>query len=200
MPRTDPDQPSVEVGESSARPVALRILLATERAGGMTDHGLDRTLTQARLDMRERALAVELVYGSLRHRGMLDWRLGKVSDRRIARLPVVVQMILRLGAYQILKLSKIPPSAAVNESVHWMKRYSRQLGRDWGGFVNAVLRSLMREEEPPWPETNHDPVAALAVRYSCPVWLAQRWVDRVGVEQAADGVAHLSSFLRSRFA
>ena len=185
MPRTDPDQPSVEVGESSARPVALRILLATERAGGMTDHGLDRTLTQACLDMRERALAVELVYGSLRHRGMLDWRLGKVSDRRIARLPVVVQMILRLGAYQILKLSKIPPSAAVNESVHLMKRYSRQLGRDWGGFVNAVLRSLMREEEPPWPETNHDPVAALAVRYSCPVWLAQRWVDRVGVEQAA---------------
>ena len=186
MPRTDPDQPSVEVGESSARPVALQILLATERAGVMTDHGLDRTLTHARLDDRERALAVELVHGSLRHRGMLDWRLGRVSDRRIARLPVVVQMILRLGAYQILNLSKIPPSAAVNESVRLMKRYSRQLGRDWGGFVNAVLRSLMRKEEPPWPETNHDPVTVLAIRYSCPAWLAQRWVDRVGMEQAAE--------------
>lgn len=185
MPRTNPDRSSVEVGESSARPVALRILLATERAGAMTDHGLDRAITQARLDARERALAVELVYGSLRHRGMLDWRLEKVSDRRIARLPVVVQMILRLGAYQILNLSKIPPSAAVNESVRLVKSYSRQLGRDWGGFVNAVLRSLTRKAAPPWPDTNHDPVTALAVRYSCPVWLAQRWVDRVGVEQAA---------------
>src|SRR5687767_9446437 len=115
VPHTDPDQPLVEVGESSARPVALRVLLATERAGAMTDQGLDRAIVQARVDARERALGVELVYGSLRHRGMLDWRLGKVSDRRIARLPVVVQMILRLGAYQILNLSKIPPAAAVNE-------------------------------------------------------------------------------------
>ncbi len=185
MPRTGTDHPSVEAGELTARPVALEMLLAIERAGIMTDHGLDRALTQACLDHRERALAVELVYGSLRHRGMLDWRLGKVSDRRIARLPVVVQMILRLGAYQLLNLSRIPPSAAVNESVRLAKRYSRQLGRDWGGFVNAVLRSLTRMEEPPWPETHHDPATALAVRYSCPVWLAQRWVDRVGVEQAA---------------
>jgi len=182
---TDPDQPSVEVGESSARPVALRILLATERARAMTDNGLDRAITHARLDARDRALAVELVHGSLRHRGTLDWRLEKVSNRRIARLPVVVQMILRLGAYQILNLSKIPPSAAVNESVRLVKSYTRQLGHDWGGFVNAVLRSLTRNVAPPWPETNHDPVTALAVRYSCPVWLVQRWVDRVGVEQAA---------------
>ena len=185
MPRTDSDQPSAEIGESSARTVALRILLATERVGAMTDNGLERAITHARLDVRERALAVELVHGSLRHRGTLDWRLEKVSDRRIARLPVVVQMTLRLGAYQILNLSKIPPSAAVNESVRLVKRYSRQLGRDWGGFVNAVLRSLTRNVAPPWPETNHDPVTALAVQYSCPVWLAQRWVDRVGVEQAA---------------
>jgi 16S rRNA (cytosine967-C5)-methyltransferase len=182
---TGPDQPLVEVGESSARPVALRILLAVERAGAMTDRGLDRAVTQAHLDARERALAVELVHGSLRHRGTLDWRLEKVSDRRIARLPVVVQMILRLGAYQILNLSRIPPSAAVNESVRLVKNYSRQLGRDWGGYVNAVLRSLTRNAAPPWPESNHHPAAALAVRYSCPVWLAERWVDRVGVEQAA---------------
>ncbi len=170
--------------ESSARLAALRILLSTEETGLLTDDILERFIAESRLDIRDRALAVHLVHGVERYRATLDWRLGSVSDRPLRRLPLLVQMSLRLGAYQILYMTKIPPSAAVNESVRLIKGVGKKLGRDWSGFVNAVLRSLSRTPSPEWPDMDRDPVQALAVRYSCPIWLVQRWIERLGRTQA----------------
>lgn len=127
---------------------------------------------------------VELVRGVLRHRGTLDWRLGLVTDRPVRKLPLVVQTALRLGAYQVLYLDKIPESAAVNESVQLVKAQAKRVGRDWSGFVNAVLRALIRTPMAPWPAPDPDPVAAWSARYSCPRWLVERWVTRWGREQA----------------
>jgi 16S rRNA (cytosine967-C5)-methyltransferase len=126
--------------------------------------------------------------------GTLDWRLEPVLDKPLARLPVMVQMLLRLGAYQLLFLDRIPPSAAVNESVQLARTHARALGRDWGGFVNAVLRQLIREPARPWPPLESDPAKALALRYSVPEWLSQRWIDRLGVapaEVACEGVSRV---------
>ncbi|MBI4000375.1 MAG: 16S rRNA (cytosine(967)-C(5))-methyltransferase RsmB, partial [Nitrospira defluvii] len=92
--------------------------------------------------------------------------------------------ILRLGAYQLLYLDRVPESAAVNESVQMMKMHSKRLGRDWSGFVNAVLRGLLRSPEPDWPDAANDPVQAFAVRYSCPTWLVERWCRQWGTERA----------------
>jgi 16S rRNA (cytosine967-C5)-methyltransferase len=132
-------------------------------------------------DPRERSLAFELVYGVLRQRGTLDWRLNEVSKRPVERLPLPVATVLRLGAYQLLYLDRIPQSAAVNESVSLVKSVR---DRDWSGYVNAVLRALLREPAPPWPDSAVDPVAALSVRYSCPAWLVQRWIERLGAQTA----------------
>ncbi len=148
------------------------------------DETLERFIAEARLDIRDRALAVHLVHGVQRYRATLDWRVGSVSDRPVGRLPLLVQMVLRLGAYQILYMEKIPTSAAVNESVRLIKEVGRKLGRDWSGFINAVLRSLARAPSPEWPDMEQDPVQALAVRYSCPAWLVRRWIERLGVPQA----------------
>jgi 16S rRNA (cytosine967-C5)-methyltransferase len=93
-------------------------------------------------------------------------------------------MILRLGAYQLLYLDRIPHSAAVNESVQLAKRFVKILGRDWSGFVNAVLRSLLRDPTLPWPSVETDAVRALSVRHSIPEWLCTRWIDRMGVTGA----------------
>ncbi len=163
-----------------ARRVALETLLAIEREEMFADDALDRSLSRAGLDVRDRALVFEIVYGVLRHRATLDWRLDHVTDRTIARLPSLVRMALRLGAYQLLYLEKIPPSAAVNESVNLVQLGKPRPSQVWTGFVNAVLRSLIREPAPPWPDPAEDPVAALSVRYSCPTWLAQRWLHRFG--------------------
>ena len=84
-------------------------------------------------------------------------------------------MVLRLGAYQLLYLDRVPESAAVNESVRMMKAQTGRVGRDWSGFVNAVLRAVLRAPKPDWPATDENPVQAWSVRYSCPSWLVERW-------------------------
>jgi 16S rRNA (cytosine967-C5)-methyltransferase len=162
----------------------VKALSAIDKTGLLADDLFDQVTARESLDLRERAFMVELVRGVLRYRGTIDWRLGAVSDRPVARLPIVVQTILRLGAYQVLYLDRVPESAAVNESVRMMKQYSKKLGRDWSGFVNAVLRSLLRSPEPDRPDAEKDPVEAFAVRYSCPTWLVERWCRVWGVERA----------------
>jgi 16S rRNA (cytosine967-C5)-methyltransferase len=176
--------------DTSARLAALRILLSTEEAGVLTDEIRERFIAKARLDSRDRGLAVHLVHGVERYRATLDWRVNAVSDRPVERLPLIIQMALRLGAYQIMYMSSIPDSAAVNESVRLVKAVGKRLGRDWSGFVNAVLRSLTRIPPPVWPDIARDPVQALAVRYSCPLWLVKRWVERVGPVDAEAWCRH----------
>jgi len=162
----------------------MKALLTIDKAGMVADDLFDQVSSREALDLRDRAFMVELVRGVLRYRATLDWRLGLLSDRRITKLPTLVQTILRLGAYQLLYLDRVPDSAAVNESVQMTKQQSRRLGRDWSGFVNAVLRALLRAPEPAWPAAGSDPVAALAVRYSCPTWLVTRWCSHWGAERA----------------
>lgn len=169
---------------SAGRRAAMKALVAIEKAGLLSDDLFDQVSASASLDQRDRAFMVELVRGVLRYRATLDWRLGLLSDRRIAKLPLLVQTVLRLGAYQLLYLDRVPDSAAVNESVRLIKQQCRRLGRDWSGFVNAVLRGLLRSPEPAWPDVVQDPVTALSVRYSCPAWLVERWCRTWGIERA----------------
>ncbi len=152
----------------------------------MADEVVDRLLDDARLDARDRALVLELVYGVLRHRRALDWRLDQVADQRITRLPPPVRTALRLAAYQLFYLDRIPAFAAVNESVALMKarRTRKSQGRDWSGYINAVLRALVRKKPMPDTVPGMDPVSGLSLRYSCPAWLTRRWVDRCGLADA----------------
>ncbi len=165
-----------------ARAVALDALLSVERTQTFADDALDHYISRSALDSRDRALALELVYGILRHQSTLDWRLDHVATKSMAKLPSRVRMALRLGAYQLLHLDKIPPSAAVNESVALMK--TGGASAHWPGFVNAVLRALTRTPAPPWPDREADPVRALSVRHACPAWLTERWLARFGIQDA----------------
>ena len=176
----------------SARAVALSLLVESVKSEEGVDVLLDRAFARCAFDSRERALTVELTYGVLRRLATIDWRLEPVLEKPLPRLPVAVQMLLRLGAYQLLFLNRIPQSAAVNESVNLAKGFAGALGRDWSGFVNAVLRALLRHPPQPWPSMDHDAAQALAVRYSVPVWLSRRWVERLGVasaETACEGIS-----------
>jgi 16S rRNA (cytosine967-C5)-methyltransferase len=164
-----------------ARAVALDVLLSIERTHTFADEALDHYISHGALDSRDRALAFELVYGILRHQSTLDWRLDHVATKSMAKLPARVRMALRLGAYQLLHLDRIPPSAAVNESVALVKVGSPG---HWPGFVNAVLRALIRTPAPPWPDRKTDPVKALSVRHACPAWLTERWLARYGIQDA----------------
>jgi 16S rRNA (cytosine967-C5)-methyltransferase len=166
---------------AGARAVALHALLSVERERSFADDALDHALRRRALDARDRALALELVSGVLRHQSTLDWRLDHVATKSVARVPARIRMALRLGAYQLLYLDKIPPSAAVNESVALIKAGTPG---HWPGFVNAVLRALTRTPAAPWPDRAVDPVQALSIRHACPAWLTERWIERFGVEDA----------------
>ena len=183
--RSDSRSTSPPPGLQSARSVALSVLVQSVQSDEGVDVLLDRSLASCALDSRDRALALELTYGVLRRLGTIDWRLEQVLDKPLPRLPLLVQMLIRVGAYQLLFLDRIPQSAAVNESVKLAKAQVRRLKRDWSGLVNAVLRALIRQPAPPWPSTETDAVKALSVQHSVPDWLSRRWIERLGLDQAA---------------
>ena len=150
--------------------------------GAFADLALEAELSRRRLEPRDAALATELVYGTLRWQRYLDWILAPHSRRRLEALEPRVLAILRMTAYQLAFLDRVPAFAAVNDAVTLARRGARP---GVGAFVNAVLRSFTRrdprEREPRLPA---DPVEALAVRNAFPTWLAARWVARWGAGEA----------------
>lgn len=161
-----------------ARELAYRILVRVEASDGYSNLLL-RALPQE-MERRERALCTELVLGTLRWRGRLDHALAQCSRRPLQEVDAALLTTLRMGAYQLFYLDRVPDSAAVNESVRLARRAG---GRGAAGFVNAVLRALLRQEIR-WPGDETDPVQRLAVQTSHPSWLVQRWLDRLGPEEA----------------
>ncbi len=165
---------------SPARVEALRVLCRVEEDQAFADLALEAALERAKLPPRDRALTTELVYGTLRWQRRLDWILAPHSRRRIERLDPWVRNLLRLTAYQLQFLEKVPVWAAVNEAVALAKRRAHG---EAAPFINAVLRSLARSGERLLP-LPADPVEALATRLSFPPWIARRWARRFGLEEA----------------
>src|SRR5881397_3673442 len=165
---------------SPAREVAARVLERVEADLSFADSVLEAELTARRLEARDAALATELVYGTLRWQRYLDWILAPHSRRRLELLDARVRVLLRMTAYQIAFLERVPAFAAVNDAVTLAPR-----APGVSAFVNAVLRSFARrgarEREPAPPR---DPIEALAARCSFPTWIAERWVARYGREDA----------------
>ena len=169
---------------SGARDIAHAVLMELELHGGWADECLEKALGLAHPHPRDRVLAHELIYGVLRFQGILDWRINFIAVRPVARVPRFVRAALRLGTYQLLYLDKIPQSAAINESVLLVKRYGPRGGDHWARFVNAVLRALTRDPAPSLPDETGDPIGYLALSFSCPPWLVERWLNRYGMDRA----------------
>ncbi len=164
---------------SNARKFACAVLQTIYRTQAFAEDVIETTLNDVVLSEPDRALAFELVYGVLRHAITLDWRLDHLSHKPMARLPLNVATILRVAAYQLLYLDRIPDSAAVNEAV---KLIRKQPGHDWGGLVNAILRNLIRQPTPTLPDPRVAPIAALSRKYACPSWMVERWIQAFGID------------------
>lgn len=168
----------------SARARALAALLTQQKSGDPLDEVFNRLWERQAMDGRDRAFAMELVYGVLRRQETLDWRLEPALKKPLLRLPLIVQMLLRMGMYQLAYMDRVPVSAAVNEMVNLAKVNAAQLGRDWSGLVNAVLRTVTRLPERPFPDLRSNPASALSIRYAVPQWICTRWIEQLGIEQA----------------
>lgn len=166
--------------KSNPRKAALTGLLLVEQ-GIFINQVLNEIFKQHQLSEQDRGLTTELIYGTTRMRGTLDYYLKRISRRPIAKLDPEVRNILRLGAYQILFLDRIPNSAAVNEAVKLAPTKNQRLV---AGFINGVLRNLIRKQQQiKFPDLKTDPVAHISSKYSHPEWMVRRWVKRWGAEQ-----------------
>jgi 16S rRNA (cytosine967-C5)-methyltransferase len=158
------------------RRAALKVL-GQVREGRPFDAALDRALKG--LTAPDRRLAHEMAAGVLRRQSALDARLAPLVPRGWAKVAAELKDVLRLGAFQLTALDRVPAHAAVDTSVSLAREAG---GAKAGGFVNAVLRHL--GDGPPAPESRSSPAARLAAAHSHPLWLVERWVQRFGADAA----------------
>ena len=165
----------------SPRRLAVEILTRIDTGGAYAEPLLDNALSGKALTAPpDRALLTELVYGTLRKRGPLDWIIAQLYKGDPATLEATVRNILRTGLYQLWFTDRIPPFAAVNEAVE----IARLLVPAAPGLVNGLLRNALRKKDAiEWPEGGADPAVAIAVLDSHPLWLVRRWLAQFGQEQ-----------------
>ena len=157
----------------SARQTAFEILNKIQRDNSYSNLALDHALDKADTDNKDKKFVSALVYGVTERRITLDYNLSLYLSQPIKKLKPEVLTALRLGAYQILFMDKIPVSAAVNESVKLAKKNGAAFA---SGIVNAVLRKII----PNGLKTD----GSMSVNYSAPEWLCDMWCRSYGRENA----------------
>ena len=168
-----------------ARSAALRALEAVSTGSADLPSALDAARA-ALTDERDRALATEIASGTLRWQRRLDHLIAHVAGRALAEIDPHVLTVLRLSAYQVLHLDRVPAAAVVDDAVDLARAVKRARA---AGFVNAVLRGLVRQRHrlavPPRPPDSSNRRAALdylGITLSHPDWLVERWLDRYGFD------------------
>lgn len=168
-----------EPRRQSAREVALDTLVHVAESGAYSNLKLNRALLDAGLSRPDAALATELVYGTIQHQRLLDDRLNALITKGFQKLTPWVLALLRMSAYQLLLLDRIPAHAAVNEAVVIAKRRGHA---GIPGMVNGVLRNMERQlDELRRRVELADPVRNIGIAHSYPDWLVKRWIDAYGV-------------------
>lgn len=165
------------------RRVALETLLDVSRSDAYASLALDKRLAQANLPRRDRAFVTQLVYGTLENRMTLDWRIDQFLEGS-KEIDQTVREILRMGAYQLFYLDRVPDMAAVDESVS----LTRAMGLEaLTGLVNGVLRNMIRgKNDVVWPKPQDDAVKYLSVMFSAPTALCQMLVSAYGEHDAME--------------
>lgn len=173
---------------SPARRVAFHVLLKVETEQSYASELLHSERAAA-MSPADHGLATELVMGALRWRSILDHQVEKISSQQLSRIDPEVLTALRLGAYQLLFLSKVPARAAIYESVE-LAKIARK--RSAAPFVNAVLRRVASVERRDFLASIKRSAdgPALAMSAAHPEWLVSRWIDSYGFDAARQICTH----------
>lgn len=157
----------------SARQTAFEILNKIQRDNAYSNLALDTALEKAEIENKDKRFVSALVYGVTERRITLDYNLSLYLSQPLKKLKPQVLTALRLGAYQILFMDKIPDSAAVNESVKLVKKNGAAFA---SGLVNAVLHKISNNG------LTDD--GSMNVKYSAPEWLCKMWSESYETENA----------------
>lgn len=164
----------------SPRQCAFDILLKIHKDSAYSNIALDAELDSQPLSGVDRAFVSALVYGTLERAITLDYQIEQYLTQPLSKLKAQVLVSLRMGAYQLLFMDKIPTSAAVNESVNLVKTNSCSFA---AGLVNAVLRKVSQNGIV-LPDKKG--LYYYSIKYSCPKWLIKLWKDAYGEDNAVE--------------
>jgi 16S rRNA (cytosine967-C5)-methyltransferase len=168
------------VSGQKPRQIAARVLQQSGVGGGFVEDLLENALAGASLSPADRGLCQEITYGVVRWQATLDWLIARKTGGREQKS--ALQNLLRLGLYQIFWLDRIPDHAAVNETVELAKQNGLVAQ---AGFVNAVLRGYLREQDKTRKLLAGLKNSQPAQGWSHPEWLVARWQMRWGIEKTA---------------
>ena len=165
----------------NVRELACQSLFTVCQDKGYSNIIVSQTLQKYKLVDRDRRFYTELVYGTLRHLNYLDWIITAVSTRKIIKLDPICLVILRMGLYQIFCLTKVPESAACNESVKLATRFGN---KGMAKFVNGILRNgIRRRMEFNIPTLEENTILHLSLTYHQQQWLIKKWIADYGTEE-----------------
>lgn len=163
----------------AARKVALEILFRVNHEGAYADALLGDRLPE--FEPKDRGLITLMVLGAVAWRAQLDFEIERLASRPLTKIDAAVLEILRLAIFQLRHLDRVPQHAAVDTAVTIAN--SERRTRAASGFINAVLRKATRSGAPAFAIPN-DEVGSLALRYSHPRWMAERFIDIFGATDA----------------
>lgn len=170
------------INNPAARDVALAALIAIEKEGAYSGHVLQGETRRHSLSARDEGLVWRLVYGVVTYRLSLDYILNQFCRRKVSQLSPALRNILRLACYQLVYLDRIPDFAAVNEAVN---RARKSAGAAMAGFVNGVLRNVIRNRDQLFRDLVPNSIREISLRHSHPQWMVKDWVQRWGSDFAA---------------
>ena len=169
----------IDKGELRSRRYAWDIIKrATLKNRRLTDVLSDR-ITRGKFSDQEKRFITEIVQGSVRMAGRLDWELSHVFNGSIEDLKLNYLILLRIGLYQIRYMDGIPDYAAVTTTV----QLAKQIHQNLGGLTNALLRSLLKEDIPKVPDEK-TPIDYTAQYYSHPEWMISKWISETNFKDA----------------
>jgi 16S rRNA (cytosine967-C5)-methyltransferase len=165
------------------RHLAIEILNRVEEHGAFAEPLLDACLSRNhQINIHDKRLITQIVYGTLRMRGRLDWIIDQLYRGTFVSMDVCIKNLLRTGIYQLLYTERIPEFAIVDEAVEITKK-TRPAG---AGLVNAILRNVIRKKDDiVYPEMEKDPSLHISIVHSHPLWLVKKWIDMFGIKDTA---------------
>ena len=163
----------------NSREIIVDVLLSITRDGEFSHIVLKQVLDKyAYLDKVERSFIKRVCQGTLENQIRIDYIINQVSSVPVKKMKPVIQTILRSGVYQLEYMDQVPDSAACNEAVKLAKKRKFQ---NLSGFVNGVLRSVIRNRENiKFPDKEKNPEEFLSVTYSMPMWIVVLWIKDYG--------------------
>lgn len=162
----------------NAREIAYKVLLDIEKNKNYSNMAINKHFKDVKLSNQDRGLATEIIYGVIENKYYIDYIIDKLSKVKTNKMEIYVKTLLRMGIYQIMFLNSISDYAAVNETVNLAKKKNSKVS----GFINGILRNVIRQKETIGAIKVKDDIDYLAIKYSYDKWMIRNWMIHFGRE------------------